>query len=104
MKAIPPQFDKMRRLYLGGLSTYAVGRKLDLTAGAVRLRLKRAGVKLRQRKNYPPNIRRQSKTALPKKPCLRCREPFRPAHKFNRLCPRCAHYIRSNSSSLAPGW
>ena len=32
------------------------------------------------------------------KPCLRCRSPFIPEHKFNRMCKRCNAYAAHTSS------
>jgi len=36
-----------------------------------------------------PNPRIEKKESLPPKNCLRCDQKFWPAHKFNRICPRC---------------
>jgi hypothetical protein len=35
------------------------------------------------------------------KPCSRCREPFRRAHRFNFLCLRCSEYAGTVGSAFA---
>ena len=94
----------MRRLYLDeGLSTYEISKRLGISSGTVCYWLKQSGVTLRKMR-VNPHRRIVRANGLPKRPCMRCRKPFGPKHKFNRLCDHCAHYIADNSSSLAPGW
>jgi hypothetical protein len=39
--------------------------------------------------------KREVKVVIDGPPCLRCKKPFRPETKFNKMCPRC---------KVAPAW
>lgn len=97
-KRVEIDIGRVQWMYADGMSTYEIGRRLNISRTTIVYRLRCAGVKIRGRGLNKPTPR------LEKRPCLKCQRPFAPAHKFNRMCARCTDSIKRQSGSLAPGW
>jgi hypothetical protein len=38
------------------------------------------------------------------RPCLRCEKPFRPKHRFNKLCDQCSGYVTFLDAPYVANW